>query len=48
MIALSKVNMRIQQDYGNVSINLALERSAFVNLAGSCLLEKRICRSSAL
>jgi hypothetical protein len=33
---------------GNVSINLALEGSAFVNLAGSCLLEKRICRSSAL
>lgn len=32
----------------NVSINLALECSAFVNLAGSCLLEKRICRSSAL
>jgi hypothetical protein len=32
----------------NVSINLALEGSAFVNLAGSCLLEKRICRSSAL
>ena len=32
----------------NVSINLALERSAFVNLVGSCLLEKRICRSSAL
>lgn len=32
----------------NVSINLALEGSAFANLAGSCLLEKRICRSSPL
>lgn len=33
---------------GNVSINLALEGSAFVNVAGSCLLEKRVCRSAAL
>lgn len=32
----------------DVSINLALEGSAFVNLVGSCLLEKRICRSSEL